>query len=86
MTSSTSITKEKSAVSKSLKEAHFALCSYCFWSASILNGKSTEICPSCKSHTIDSIPLSRKSMLIDNYSTMRTEYRGFSHRGFHLAG
>jgi hypothetical protein len=86
MTTTTSNIEEKSMVSGVLREAHFALCSYCFWSASSLDGKLSEICPSCKSRTIDSIPLARKETLIDNHATKLTGNKGFFHRGFRIAG
>jgi hypothetical protein len=50
------------------KQAYFALCSYCFWCASSLDGRLSEICPSCKSKTINSIPIAGKETLAHNYA------------------
>jgi hypothetical protein len=64
------------------KQAHFALCSYCFWCASSLDGRLGEVCPSCKSSTIDSIPIAGKETLVDNYGTKCTVRIDFSHQDF----
>jgi len=48
------------------KQVQFALCSYCFWCASSLDGRLGKVCPSCKGSTIDSIPLTGTQMLVDN--------------------
>jgi hypothetical protein len=86
MTTTTSNIEENSMVSGVLREAHFALCSYCFWSASSLDGKLSEICPSCKSSTIDSIPITGKATLVDNYATKHRVTKDFSHQDFLVAG
>jgi hypothetical protein len=68
------------------KQAHFALCSYCFWCASSLDGTLGEVCPSCKSSTIDSIPIAGKKSLVDNYETKRRVRINFSHQDFLVPG
>jgi hypothetical protein len=69
------------------REAHFELCSYCFWCASSLNGKLSEICPLCKSSSIDSIPIiTGKETLVDNYATKHRISKDFSHQDFLVAG
>ncbi|HEX6282375.1 MAG TPA: hypothetical protein VFZ67_09130 [Nitrososphaera sp.] len=55
------------------KQVEFALCSYCFWCASSLDGRLGKVCPSCKGSTIDSIPLAGTQMLVDNYTTKSVE-------------
>jgi hypothetical protein len=48
------------------KQAYFALCNSCFWCASSLDGRLSEICPSCKSKTINSIAIAGKETLAHN--------------------
>jgi hypothetical protein len=89
MTTTTTIIGDQRTINSSngiSREAHFALCSYCFWCASSLDGKLSEICPSCKSSTIDSIPITGKESLVDNYATKYRVSRDFSHQGFLVAG
>jgi hypothetical protein len=88
MTTTTTIIADKGTTTGSSisKQAHFALCSYCFWCASSLDGKLSEICPSCKSSTIDSIPITGKETLVDNYATKHRVSKDFSHQDFLLAG
>ena len=69
------------------REAHFELCSYCFWCASSLNGKLSEICPLCKSSSIDSIPIiTGKETLADNYATKHKVSKDSAHQDFLVAG
>jgi hypothetical protein len=68
------------------RESHFELCSYCFWCASSLNGKLSEICPLCKSSSIDSIPITGKETLVDNYATKHRVSKDSSHQDFLVAG
>jgi hypothetical protein len=60
-------------VGKISKQVQFALCSYCFWCASSLDGRLGKVCPSCKGSTIDSIPLSGTQMLVDDYAAKSVE-------------
>ncbi|MDQ4015138.1 MAG: hypothetical protein M3136_05185 [Thermoproteota archaeon] len=55
------------------KQVQFALCSYCFWCASSLDGRLGKVCPSCKGSTIDSIPLAGTQMLADNSTAKSVE-------------
>ena len=68
------------------RKAHFGLCKYCFWCASSLDGKLSEICPSCQSTTIDSIPITGKKILVDNYVTKDRVNKDFSHQAFLVVG
>jgi hypothetical protein len=56
-TNTTTIIADQEATGRISREARFELCSDCFWCASSLDGKLSEICPSCKSSTINSIPI-----------------------------
>ena len=68
------------------RKAHFELCGYCFWCASSLDGKLSEICPSCQSTTIDSIPITGEKTLVDNYATRHRVSKDFSYPDFSVAG
>ena len=86
MTTTTTIIAGQGTIGGISREAHFELCSYCFWCASSLDGKLSEICPSCKSSTIDSIPITGKATLVDNYATKHRVSKDFSHQDFLVAG
>ncbi|HWS20111.1 MAG TPA: hypothetical protein VN239_05440 [Nitrososphaera sp.] len=61
MTTTTTIIADQGPTTnagKISKQVQFALCSHCFWCASLLGRRLGKVCPSCKgSSTINSIPL-----------------------------
>jgi len=61
------------------KEAHFLLCGSCFWCASFLELRFTiDICPSCKSGKVESMPLSDKEIYTFDYDPTRGVTLAFS--------
>jgi hypothetical protein len=53
------------------KQVNFALCGSCFWSASLLDARGFEMCPSCKSEELDSMPVAGNEMYSFDYDTKR---------------
>ena len=53
------------------KQVNFILCSSCFWSASLLDARELEVCPSCKSVKLESMPVAGNEMYCFDYDTKR---------------
>ncbi len=53
------------------KHVNFVLCGSCFWSASLLDARGFETCPSCKGEELDSMPVAGNEMYCFDYDTKR---------------
>lgn len=53
------------------KQVNFMLCTSCFWSASLLEPRALERCPTCKDDKLDSIPVAGNEMYSFDYDTKR---------------
>ena len=61
-----------------ISEAHFVVCSSCFWCASVFRSGAFGACPSCKNGMLDAMPISTDESYVFDYNEKRGIVLDFS--------
>lgn len=72
VTNSSIRSEERNGIKSNFEQAHFLLCSSCFWCASYLSLRGTvEMCPACLDGKVESMPISDNEVCTFRYDAIR---------------